>query len=103
MGFYPLTIYAWNIGRCEPDYASIKKIESYLREYSVTVSRKRKARSSATKEQLRCLCYFEVRLRTGKYAVPYFFFESEAVEDLNVQVIRSYSWAAAESPKKLVV
>jgi hypothetical protein len=23
-----------------------------------------------------------------------------AVEDLNVQVIRSYSWAAAESPKK---
>ena len=26
-----------------------------------------------------------------------------AVEDLNVQVIRSYSWAAAESPKKLAV
>jgi hypothetical protein len=25
------------------------------------------------------------------------------VEDLNVQVIRSYSWAAAKSPKKLVV
>ena len=78
---------------------------------SVTVSRKRKGRSSATKEQLRCLCYFEVRPRTEKYAVPYFFFESEApakrpqaqeceaVEDLNVQVIRSYSWAAAESQK----
>src|ERR1700730_13306042 len=45
---------------------------------SVTVSRKRKVRSSATKEQLRCLCYFEVRSRTEKYAVPYFFFESEA-------------------------
>ena len=26
-----------------------------------------------------------------------------AVEDLNVQVIRSYSWAATESPKKLAV
>ena len=25
------------------------------------------------------------------------------VEDLNIQVIRSYSWAAAKSPKKLVV
>ena len=25
------------------------------------------------------------------------------VEDLNIQVIRSYSWAAAESPKKLAV
>ena len=50
--------------------------------------------------------------------MPYFLAESEAkqsdprkeaagararnaVEDLNVQVIRSYSWAAAESPKKL--
>jgi hypothetical protein len=32
MGFYPLTLYAWNVGRCEPDYASVKKIEIYLRE-----------------------------------------------------------------------
>jgi predicted transcriptional regulator len=32
IGFYPLTIYAWKVGRCEPDYASMKKIESYLRE-----------------------------------------------------------------------
>ena len=29
--------------------------------------------------------------------------ERDGSEDLNVQVIRSYSWAAAESPKKLVV
>jgi len=65
-------------------------------------------------EQLRE--YFEVRFRAEKYGVPYFFAESEArqsgprkeavgarasglgrtVEDLNVQVIRSYSWAAME-------
>jgi DNA-binding transcriptional regulator YiaG len=32
MDFYPLAIYAWNVGRCEPDYASMKKIESYLLE-----------------------------------------------------------------------
>jgi DNA-binding transcriptional regulator YiaG len=32
MGFYPLTLYAWNAGRCEPDYGSVKKIESYLLE-----------------------------------------------------------------------
>jgi hypothetical protein len=32
MGFYPLTIYAWNVGRCEPDYVSMKKTESYLLE-----------------------------------------------------------------------
>jgi transcriptional regulator with XRE-family HTH domain len=32
MGFYPLTLYAWNVGRYEPNYASLKKIESYLRE-----------------------------------------------------------------------
>ena len=62
-------------------------------------------------EQLRQ--YFEVRFRTEKYGVPYFFGVSEAthgkrpqeqervaVEDLNVQVIRGYSWAATESPKK---
>ena len=71
-------------------------------------------RSWATKEQLRE--YFEVRFRAEKYGVPYFLAESEAkqsgprkeaagararnaVEDLNVQVIRSYSWAAAESQK----
>jgi len=73
----------------------------------------RRRRSSATKEQLRE--YFEVRFRTEKYGVPYFLAESEAkqsgprkeavgararnaVEDLNVQVIRSYSWAATEEP-----
>jgi hypothetical protein len=67
----------------------------------------RKPRSSATLwEQLQE--YFEVRLRTEKYAVAYFLAESgakqsgprkkaggararNAVEDLNVQVIRSYS------------
>src|SRR5580692_7813784 len=36
----------------------------------------RRLRSSATKEQLRE--YFEVRLRTEKYGVPYFLAESEA-------------------------
>ena len=75
----------------------------------------RKRRGSARLwEQLRE--YFEVRFRAEKYGVPYFLAESEAkqcdprkeaagararnaVKDLNVQAIRSYSWAAAESPK----
>src|SRR5271157_1869273 len=58
--------------------------------------------------------YFEVRFRTEKYGVPYFLPKAKrsdprkkavgararnAVEDLNVQVIRSYSWAATESTK----
>src|SRR5271165_1594759 len=57
--------------------------------------------------------YFEVRFRTEKYGVPYFLPKAKrsdprkkavgararnAVEDLNVQVIRSYSWAATEEP-----
>ena len=68
-------------------------------------------RSAATKEQLRE--YLEGRFRTEKYGVPYFLAESEAKQSdprkkavaararsgrgLNVQVIRSYSWAAAEA------
>jgi hypothetical protein len=61
--------------------------------------------------------YFEVRFRAETSCWPYFLAESEAkqsdprkeavgsrarnaVEDLNVQVIRGYSWAATESPKK---
>ena len=65
-------------------------------------------RSAATKEQLRE--YLEGRFRTEKYGVPYFLAESEATarkkavgararsgRGLNVQVIRSYSWAAAEA------
>ena len=58
----------------------------------------------------------EVHFRAEKYGVPYFLVEREAkqsdprkeaagararnaAEDLNVQVIRSYSWAAAEGSK----
>jgi hypothetical protein len=85
------------------------------------VSLRPSGRGSATKEQP-LGNYFEVRFRTEKYVETYFSAESEAlaerpaeeglegqeprgtsrVEDLNIQVIRSYSWAAAESPKKLV-
>ena len=32
LGFYPLTFYLWKAQRCEPDYASVKKIEMFLRE-----------------------------------------------------------------------
>jgi hypothetical protein len=78
--------------------------------HSVRVSRRPLGRGSATKEQP-LGNYFEVRFRTEKYVETYFSAESEAkqsdprkeaasaraasssrrVDDLNVQVIRSYS------------
>ena len=40
-----------------------------------------------------------IGLASAKIARPVSARARNAVEDLNVQVIRSYSWAAAESPK----